>query len=49
MDMIGDFKRHEVMFEEEMESSGLRMIEKKKIGPSDRVDVGGIFVYVFEK
>ena len=49
LDMVGDFKRHEAMFEEEMESSGLRMIEKKKIGPSDRDDVGGIFVYVFEK
>ena len=47
--MIGDFKRHEAMFEEEVESSGLRMIEKKKMGPSDRDDVGGIFVYVFEK
>ena len=48
LDMIGDFKRHEAMFEEEMQSSGLKMIEKKKMGPSDRDDVGGIFVYVFE-
>jgi len=48
LDMVGDFKRHETMFEEEMESAGMKMIEKKKMGPLDRDDVGGIFVYVFE-
>jgi len=48
LDMIGDFKRHEAMFEEEMESAGFEIIEKKKMGPLDRDDVGGIFVYVFE-
>jgi len=45
---IGDFKRHEDMFEREMLSADFRMIEKIKVGPSDRPDVGGVFVYVFE-
>lgn len=48
LDMIGDFKRHSIMFEEEMESAGFKLIEKKKIGPLDRDDVGGVFVYIFE-
>ena len=48
LDMIGDFKRHEVMFEEEMESAGFKMVMKKKVGPLDRNDVGGVYVYVFE-
>jgi hypothetical protein len=48
LDMIGDFKRHDIMFEEEMESAGFKLIEKKKIGPLDRDDVGGVFVYIFE-
>jgi len=48
LDMVGDFKRHETMFEKEMESAGFMLIEKKKIGPLDRDDVGGVFVYVFE-
>jgi hypothetical protein len=47
LDMVGDFKRHEAMFEEEMESAGFKLIEKNKMGPLDRDDVGGIFVYVF--
>ena len=46
-DKIGDFKRHEGMFEDEM-SKGFKLIEKKKIGPTDLSDVGGVFVYVFE-
>ncbi len=48
LDMVGDFKRHEVMFEEEMDSAGFKLVEKKKIGPLNRDDVGGIFVYVYE-
>ncbi len=48
LDMVGDFKRHEVMFEEELKSAGFKMLEKKKIGPLDRDDIGGVFVYVFE-
>jgi len=46
--MIGDFKRHEAMFEDEMLSAGFKMKLKKKIGPIDRNDVGGVFVYIFE-
>lgn len=47
LDMKGDFKRHEEMFEEEMASSGLRLTSKKKIGPQDAENVGGVFVYVY--
>ncbi len=48
LDMVGDFKRHEKMFEEEMISADFKMIHKKKLGPLDRDDLGGVFVYVFE-
>lgn len=48
LDMVGDFKRHEAMFEEEMRSAGFTCVMKKKIGPVDRDDVGGVFVYVFK-
>ena len=48
LDMVGDFKRHEVMFEEELKSAGFKMLVKKKMGPLDRDDVGGVYVYVFE-
>jgi len=47
IDMIGDFKRHEGVFEKEMESSGLVLESKKKIGPDDYNDVGGVFVYTY--
>lgn len=47
LELLGDFKRHEAMFEEEMESAGFKMISKKKMGPLNRDDVGGIFVYTF--
>ena len=45
---IGDFKRHEELFEAEMLSADFRLLKKKKIGPLDKIDVGGVFVYVFE-
>jgi len=48
LEEIGDFKRHEAMFEEEMVSSGLRLVQKNKIGPFVPSDVGGIFVYVYQ-
>jgi hypothetical protein len=48
LDMVGDFKRHEIMFEEELRSAGFKMLVKKKMGPVDRTDIGGVFVYVFE-
>lgn len=48
LDMVGDFKRHEHMFEEEMKSAGFSIVSKKKMGPLDKDDVGGVFVYVFE-
>ena len=47
LDMVGDFKRHEAMFEEEMRSVGFTNVMKKKIGPLDKDDIGGVFVYVF--
>lgn len=45
---IGDFKRHEAAFEAELLSADFQLIRKTKIGPGDRDDVGGVFVYVFE-
>jgi len=48
MDKVGDFKRHEEMFEAEMSEAGLNLKSKKKIGPEDLDNVGGVFVYVFE-
>lgn len=46
--MIGDFKRHESMFEEEMLSADFKIKEKLKMGPHDTDDEGGVFVYVFQ-
>lgn len=48
LDMVGDFKRHEAMFEDEMKSAGFKLLEKKMMGPLDRKDVGGVFVYVYQ-
>jgi len=47
--MIGDFKRHEKLFEKEMTTGGFAMSSKEKMGPLDNDYVGGVFVYVFEK
>lgn len=46
---IGDFKRHEKEFEEEMNSSGLILLSKEKMGPSEFDDIGGVYVYVYQK
>ncbi len=46
--MVGDFKRHERMFEEEMLSAGFVLKSKVKLGPDDDDRVGGVFTYVFE-
>ena len=48
LNKIGDFKRHEKMLEDEMCSSGFKIITKQKIGPINK-NVGGVFVYVFQK
>lgn len=48
IEMIGDFKRHEKLFEDEMLSTDFRLKEKIKVGPVELNDVGGVFVYVFE-
>ena len=45
---IGDCKRHMKMFEEEMQAAGLKEIFRKKIGPLDREDVGGVYVFVYK-
>jgi cyclopropane fatty-acyl-phospholipid synthase-like methyltransferase len=45
--MIGDFKRHEALFEEEM-AEGFELVSKTKMGPTHREDVGGVFVYTFK-
>jgi SAM-dependent methyltransferase len=44
---IGDFKRHERMFEDEMLAAGLTLYKKIKVGPLDDDTVGGIFVYAY--
>ncbi|MFA6609240.1 MAG: class I SAM-dependent methyltransferase, partial [Candidatus Omnitrophota bacterium] len=49
LDMVGDFKRHEKMFEEEMKTAGFAQVAKTKMGPLDKDDVGGVFVYVYKK
>jgi hypothetical protein len=45
---IGDFKRHTELFESEMLCANFALRKKTKIGPVDRADVGGVYVYVFE-
>jgi SAM-dependent methyltransferase len=47
--MIGDFKRHEALFENEMESGGFSLNTKKKMGPLDKSDVGGVYVYIYDR
>ena len=46
--MIGDFKRHEALFEAEMLSAAFRQRAKIKLGPQNPSDVGGVYVYVFQ-
>ncbi len=48
LDLIGDFKRHEEMFEKEMLSANFKLKKKMKMGPLDLNNVGGVFVYVYE-
>ena len=48
LDMVGDFKRHELMFEEEMVSAPFELIKKIKIGPESPNDIGGVFVYAYK-
>jgi len=45
---IGDFKRHEALFEKEMLAGDFRLLEKTKLGPDHLDDVGGVYTYVFE-
>jgi|SRR3989344_3849368 len=46
---IGDCKRHMEMFIEEMSQAGLKQIFKQKMGPLDKDDVGGVYVFVYQK
>ncbi|UCB56972.1 MAG: class I SAM-dependent methyltransferase [Candidatus Omnitrophota bacterium] len=48
LEYIGDFKRHVSMFEEEISSAALKIRFRKKIGPHEVDDVGGVYVYVIE-
>lgn len=48
LEMIGDFKRHEALFEEEMLSTAFKLRKKVKMGPNEMNHVGGVFVYVYE-
>ncbi len=45
----GDWKRHMKMFEQEMDYGGLKEVFRKRIGPLDKEDVGGVYVFVYEK
>ncbi|MFH1586684.1 MAG: class I SAM-dependent methyltransferase [Candidatus Diapherotrites archaeon] len=49
VDETGDWKRHMEMFEEEMRHAGLKEIFRKKMGPADRDDIGGVYVFVYRK
>ena len=44
---IGDYKLSCSQYEALAQKSGLRQIHKQKIGPLDREDCGGIYVYAF--
>ena len=48
VNMVGDFKRHERLFEAEMLSSPFQLRVKNKIGPVNPNNVGGVFVYCYE-
>lgn len=48
LEHLGDYKRHLAMFEEEILSVPFKVKSKRKIGPVDLDDVGGIYVYVLE-
>jgi ubiquinone/menaquinone biosynthesis C-methylase UbiE len=48
IERIGDFKRHELQFEKEMLNGSFKLKSKTKMGPLNRTDVGGVFVYIFE-
>jgi len=48
LDYMGDYKRHISMFEEEVLSASFMIKHKKKIGPTDIHDVGGVYVYILE-
>ena len=49
INMIGDFKRHEDIFELEMSEGGMALVSKNKVGPFEPTDVGGVFVYTYIK
>lgn len=49
VEMIGDFKRSEEKFESEMATAGFILELKDKMGPLDRDDLGGVFVYAYKK
>jgi hypothetical protein len=49
INMTGDFKRHEDIFELEMSEGGMELASKNKVGPPEPTDVGGVFVYTYKK
>ena len=48
IEMVGDFKRHELMFEQEMLKADFTQKVKIKMGPRHKPEVGGVFVYIYE-
>lgn len=49
LNKIGDFKRSEKMLEREMENAGFKVVKKEKMGPKKPENIGGVFVYIFQK
>ena len=47
--MVGDFKRHEDLFEKEMAAGDLKQESKTKMGPTHLDDVGGVYVYGYTR
>ncbi len=45
---IGDFKRHEAQFEDEMTSRGFKIVQKTKLGPDHDDTIGGVYSYAFQ-
>jgi 2-polyprenyl-3-methyl-5-hydroxy-6-metoxy-1,4-benzoquinol methylase len=44
LEMIGDFKTHQKMFEDELTGAGLEIVYKEKMGPLG-LDIGGVCVH----
>jgi len=46
---VEEYKISTQLFEEDIKKAGFKIMDKEKVGPLDRDDVGGIFVYIIQK